>query len=117
MRALIATLTALMLFTPTLVVSGDSDTSREVLSRTLERGEAKQLGFDPVKLAIIDHEIGKLINDDDLPGAIVAIVRGDKFVYHKTFGKLKPKSNLAMPTDAVFQIFSMTKPIISVAVM
>ena len=117
MRTLIATLTALMLFTPALVVSGDSDTSRQVLSRTLEWGEANQLGFDPVKLSIIDHEIGKLINDDDLPGAIVAIVRGDKFVYHKTFGKLKPKSNLAMPTDAVFQIFSMTKPIISVAVM
>ena len=117
MRTLIATLIALMLFTPTRVVAGDSDAAQEALSRPLEWGDAEQLDFDPAKLAIIDHEIGKLVNDDDLPGVIVAIVRRDKLVYHKTFGKLKPKGDVAMPTDAVFQIFSMTKPIVSVAVM
>ena len=84
MRALFATLIALMLFTPTRVVAGDSDAAQEALSRPLEWGDAEQLDFDPAKLAIIDHEIGKLVNDDDLPGVIVAIVRRDKLVHHKT---------------------------------
>jgi CubicO group peptidase (beta-lactamase class C family) len=87
------------------------------LAKPLERGDPKQLGFDPAKLTTISKEIDGLINDNDLPGAIVAIVRRDKLAYFKTFGKLKPSSNAAMPPNAVFQIFSMTKPIIAVAVM
>lgn len=117
MRALITILTAHMLFAVTPVVAGDKDAVQVVSAKTLERVDPKFLGFDTAKLAVIDQAIGGLINDDDLPGAIVAIVRGDQFVYHKTFGKLKPKGDVAMPTDAVFQIFSMTKPIVSVAVM
>ena len=106
-----------MLFTAMPTLARDKDAVQEALAGTLERVNPKLLGFDTAKLAVIDQAIGNLVNDDDLPGAIVAIVRGDKFVYHKTFGKLRPKGDLAMPTDAVFQIFSMTKPIVSVAVM
>lgn len=87
------------------------------LAKPLEVGDPEQLGFDPAKLTAMSKEIGGLINDQDLPGAIVAIVRRDKLAYHRTFGKLKTGSDVAMPSNAVFQIFSMTKPIVSVAVM
>jgi len=117
MRTLIVILTALMLFTAMPTLARDKDAVQEALAGTLERVNPKLLGFDAAKLAVIDQAIGNLVNDDDLPGAIVAIVRGDKLVYHKTFGKLKPRGDVAMPTNAVFQVFSMTKPIVSVAAM
>ncbi len=87
------------------------------LAKPLEHGDPQQLGFDPAKLAKISQEIGGLISDQRLPGAIVAIVRRGKLAYHKTFGKLRPSANAPMRPDAVFQIFSMTKPITAVAVM
>ncbi len=87
------------------------------LAKPLERGDPKQLGFDPAKLTTMSKEIQGLISDNDLPGAIVAIARHDKLAYHEVFGKLKPSGDEAMPPNAVFQIFSMTKPIIAVAVM
>ena len=117
MRTLIVTLTTLILFNGTPALAKDKDAVQEAVAGTLERVNPELLGFDTAKLAVIDQAIGKLVNDDDLPGAIVAIVRHDKLVYHKTFGKLKPKGDVAMPTNAVFQIFSMTKPIVSVAAM
>src|SRR5690349_22110726 len=51
------------------------------------------------------------------PGAVVLIARHGKIAYWEAFGKRDPAKSDAMAKDDLFRIYSMTKPIVSVAVM
>jgi len=52
-----------------------------------------------------------------IPGAVVLIQQHGKPVYFETFGYRDPVAHAAMRRDAIFRIYSMSKPITSVAVM
>ena len=52
-----------------------------------------------------------------LPGAVVLIARHGKIALFESLGALDPATGAAMRSDAIFRIYSMTKPIVSVAVM
>src|SRR6202008_2907242 len=52
-----------------------------------------------------------------IPGAVALVARHGKVAYHQGFGRLDPASDKPMTADAIFRIYSMTKPIVSVAVM
>ena len=45
------------------------------------------------------------------------MVGHDRILYEGTAGKLDVAKNIAMPSDAIFAIASMTKPVTSVAIM
>jgi CubicO group peptidase (beta-lactamase class C family) len=51
-----------------------------------------------------------------VPGAVALVARHGKIAYHQAFGAIAP-GGAPMTTDAIFRIYSMTKPIVSVAVM
>jgi CubicO group peptidase (beta-lactamase class C family) len=50
-----------------------------------------------------------------LPGAVLAIARHGRLVFHEAVGYLGPDRSVPMPRDALFAIASMTKPITGVA--
>jgi CubicO group peptidase (beta-lactamase class C family) len=52
-----------------------------------------------------------------LPGAVALIARKGRIGYFEAFGRRDPGATDAMETDAIFRIFSMTKPIVSIAIM
>jgi CubicO group peptidase (beta-lactamase class C family) len=52
-----------------------------------------------------------------LPGAVVLLARHGRVALLESLGQRDPASGTAMHTDALFRIYSMTKPIVSVAVM
>ena len=52
-----------------------------------------------------------------IPGATVMVVRAGKLAYVDTVGQRGPDNAAAMKTDDIFRIYSMTKPIVSVAAM
>lgn len=52
-----------------------------------------------------------------LPGAVAVVARRGKVVLHECVGALDPATLTPMARDAIFRIYSMTKPIVSVAVM
>jgi CubicO group peptidase (beta-lactamase class C family) len=58
-----------------------------------------------------DSEKGKI------PGAVVLIVRHGKVAYFESVGVVDPETKAPMRKDAIFRIYSMSKPITSVAVM
>src|SRR6202008_1012120 len=51
------------------------------------------------------------------PGAVTMIVRDGKVAYFEAVGVLDPETKAPMTKDAIFRIYSMSKPITSVAVM
>ncbi len=52
-----------------------------------------------------------------LPGAVVLVARHGKLALFESLGLLDPATGVTMTGDAIFRIYSMTKPIVSVAVM
>jgi CubicO group peptidase (beta-lactamase class C family) len=52
-----------------------------------------------------------------IPGAVLMVVRNGKVAYFESVGLLDPETKAPMRKDAIFRIYSMSKPITSVAVM
>jgi CubicO group peptidase (beta-lactamase class C family) len=52
-----------------------------------------------------------------LPGAVVAIARCGKLAYFEAVGYRDPAAKAPMGRDAIFSIASMTKPMVSMAIM
>ena len=58
-------------------------------------------------------EIGKGI----MPGAVLLIARRGKVAHYEALGVRDPQTSDAMPVDAIFRLASMTKPMVSMAIM
>ena len=74
-------------------------------------------GMSSERLKRLDANINQWIKEEQLNGATMIILRNGKIVYHKAFGFANKQQNIAMRTDHIFRIASMTKPVISVAAM
>ena len=57
------------------------------------------------------------LKQHELPGAVVLIKRGDKTIHYKAYGKVNLKQPEDMQKDAIFRLFSMSKPITAVALL
>lgn len=75
----------------------------------------EQVGLSSERLNRIKPVMQRYVDENKLPGFITMVARQGKIVHFEKYGKMdvdKP-----MQLDAIFSIKSMTKPIISVAVM
>src|SRR3954451_11026551 len=73
--------------------------------------------FNRQKLEKIGEFFRNEVATGKIPGAILLIEQHGKPVYHQLFGVRDPATKLPMTDDTIFRIFSMTKPITSVAAM
>ena len=73
--------------------------------------------FSLQKLQRVGEYLREQIANGKIPGAIVLIRQHDKPVYHEFFGVRDVATKLPMTDDTIFRLFSMTKPITSVAAM
>jgi CubicO group peptidase (beta-lactamase class C family) len=74
-------------------------------------------GVSGERLIQIDKFIQQYIDQGRLNGATAIILRDGKMVYQKAFGFSNVEQKTPMHKDQIFRIASMTKPIVSVAVM
>ncbi len=75
----------------------------------------EDLGFATDRLERITNAFQGYVDNGQLPGAVVLIARNDKVSYFKAFGYRDRDRKVAMTTDSIFRIASMTKPIVSAA--
>src|SRR5687768_1780148 len=71
-------------------------------------------GFSRDGLARIDRFFEREIAANRVPGAVVAVARDGRLVHYKAYGFADKATNQPMPLDAVFQLASMTKIMVSV---
>lgn len=83
----------------------------------LSSGFAQSNGFDPNRLKRIDSFVQKYIDAGRLNGAVGLISYEGKIIYHNALGYSNATARTPMQKDNIFRIASMTKPIVSVAVM
>ena len=79
----------------------------------LPRAKPEDVGLSADRL----NEIAKRLNADieagRIPGAVVMIARKGKLAYYETFGYRDKAANVAMTKDTIFNIASMTKPLVA----
>lgn len=71
----------------------------------------------PEGLDRITDYFNKEVTSGRLPGAVILVQQHGKPVYLKTFGARDTRTGLAMTTDTIFAIHSMTKPITCLGAM
>ena len=80
--------------------------------------DARQAGFDGARLDRIgSHLVRRYIEPGKIAGCQVAIARHGQLAYSASFGHQDRERDVPMADDAIFRIYSMTKPIVSVALM
>lgn len=79
--------------------------------------DAGEVGFDAGRLARIDRHLRAYVDDGRLPGWLLLISRHGRIAHLSTYGHRDVQAGLPVETDTLFRIYSMTKPITSVAAM
>jgi len=77
----------------------------------------EQAGFSAAGLARIDAYLKNEIDGGKIPGAVMLVQRNGKTAYFNSFGVRDPGTKAAMTPDTIFRIYSMSKPITTVAAM
>jgi CubicO group peptidase (beta-lactamase class C family) len=117
-RALIATsMLSLSIFPQRAAAQTPGSPSGAHASDPLPRAKPEQVGMSSERLALIGKTLNADIERGRIPGAVVAIARKGKLVYFEAFGYRDKAAGVAMTTDTIFNIASMTKPITAVGAL
>ena len=83
----------------------------------MRTANASDAGMSAQRLESLTVAFNKEIADKALPGAVILVARKGQLVYARAFGVRDPAKPDAMEADSIFRIYSMTKPMASVAAM
>jgi len=83
----------------------------------LPTAKPEEVGLSVTGLERLSTALNDRVARGHIPGAVALVARHGKVAYFNTFGRLDPASDTPMETDSIFRIYSMTKAIVSVAVM
>lgn len=72
---------------------------------------------NPRGLARMRDVLQSHIDNGRIPGAVAVVAVGGQVVLNEALGARDPAAGDAMPADAIFRIYSMTKPIVSLAAL
>ena len=77
----------------------------------------EDVGLCSTKLANLSNYFGSYVDRGKLAGVSTLVARGGKVAHFETVGLRDRENKLAMEKDTIFRIYSMSKPITSVALM
>ena len=83
----------------------------------MELASPEALGFSAERLSRINNLMNRYVESGKLAGIEICVVRRGQLVYRQTFGYQNLETKTPMSKDSIFRIYSMTKPIASVALM
>ena len=88
-----------------------------VPAQDLPAAKPAEVGLSAERLDQITNWLRDQSARNVIPGAVLMIVRNGKVAYFESVGVIDPETKAPMRKDAIFRIYSMSKPITSVAVM
>jgi CubicO group peptidase (beta-lactamase class C family) len=76
-----------------------------------------QAGFDPARLDRIDRHFARYVETGKLPGWLMTVSRNGRLVHVSSHGVRDAEAGLPVEHDTLWRIYSMSKPVTSVAAM
>lgn len=83
----------------------------------MELSNAQKLGFSPERLNNIAPVMQQYIDQGKLAGTLTMVARNGEVAYVNSQGMMDREKSKPMSEDAIFRIYSMTKPITAVAAL
>ncbi|MDP6579287.1 MAG: serine hydrolase domain-containing protein [Vicinamibacterales bacterium] len=100
-----------------LLVATMATSSRPRAAEDLPMATPESVGMSSERLQRVDEYFQRFIDDNQIAGAVTLVARKGKVVHHSALGWKHKEANVAMTTDTIFGLASMTKPIVSAALM
>jgi CubicO group peptidase (beta-lactamase class C family) len=88
-----------------------------VYASDLPRAAPEAVGLSSARLERIRQVLGAKVDAGEIPGYVALVARHGKVAYFEAYGLQNPNTKARMSRDSIFRIYSMTKPITSVAAM
>ena len=92
-------------------------TATVAFAQGLPTASPEAVGLSSARLARVTELVKGEIAKGRYPGAVALVARRGKVAYFEALGQRDPQSGAPMTKDAIFRLYSMTKPFTSVAVM
>lgn len=94
-----------------LIVTG------EAVASDLPYALPEEVGMSTERLDYIDKFYGERVKNGEMAGIVTLIARHGKVVHFSAIGYADVEKHRKIETDTIFRLYSMTKPITSVALM
>ena len=88
-----------------------------VLAAPLELTRAEDVGMSSERLAYLRSYFEGLVDDEESGGFQILVSRRGKVVMYENLGLANVEKNVPVTAETLFRIYSMTKPVIGVAMM
>ena len=88
-----------------------------VHAQGLPTASPESVGLSTAKLGVLKSTLQHEVDQGKIPGVIVMIVRNGKLAYSEAIGYQDKAAGKVLKKDAIFRIYSMTKPLASVGAM
>ena len=85
--------------------------------KALPHAHPADVGLCPERTQRLMNVLRREVANGRLPGAVAMIARRGQIGLFEAVGQQDPGTGAPMKTDSIFRIYSMTKPVVSVAVM
>ncbi|MFJ9714628.1 serine hydrolase domain-containing protein [Streptomyces sp. NPDC101213] len=76
-----------------------------------------EVGLDGKALDRLDRHVARYVDEGRLPGFLLAVTRGGRVAHLTTHGRRDVAAGLPVESDTLWRIYSMTKPVTSVAAL
>ncbi len=86
-------------------------------AKEIPKAKPERNGFSSERLNLINAHMEAAVAKGTMVGAMGAIARNGKIIFQETWGQADRENNVVMAEDTIFRIYSMSKPITSVALM
>jgi CubicO group peptidase (beta-lactamase class C family) len=101
-----------VLFSSLLVFTGIENSARE-----LPTSKPQRVGVSQQRLDRITAHMNQAVEDGVMIGGMGMVARNGKIIYSEVYGQADREAGTKMTSDALYRIYSMSKPVVSVALM
>ena len=83
----------------------------------LPSSDPASLGIDPDRLARLDSRMAQAVADGEVPGVVTVLIRHGHVAHASAHGNLDSERQNELPLDALFRMYSQTKPVTAALTM
>src|SRR5580698_2550444 len=83
----------------------------------LPQAKPESVGLSSVRLQRLSDAFKREVDKGTMPGATMLVARRGQIAWFDAVGQQSPAAPAPMAHDTIFRIYSMTKPIVSIAAM
>src|SRR5690606_6006782 len=88
-----------------------------ISARPFVEAEPEEVGLSSARLENVTRVVHEAVDAGRIPGGMTLVQRRGKVAYYDVYGSMDLEAKKPLADNTIFRVYSMTKPIASVALM